>query len=123
MLNPRARAVLDALLPSGEPPLPRGLLDAGFERFHEDFSRTALPSMRLGFSASLWVAAWVAPLLIRRLPPLTRLPPQEREAALEALGKSRFYLLRQCLFLLKAMACFCYGADREVRRSLGMEAP
>lgn len=118
MLSPSARAVLDALLPSGGP-LGPGLLEAGFEEFYEDFERNAVPSLRRGFKAALWAALWISPLLIRRLPPLTRLEPEAREQALEAMGRSRLYLLRQMLLLLKAVSCFCYGADSRVREALG----
>ena len=124
MLSPRERCVLDTLLPSGaHPDLKLGIFDAGFEAFHEDFERTALPSMRWGFRAALFVAAWVSPLLIARLPPITRLERPERERALDALAGSRVYLLRQILLLLKAVVCFGYGGNREVRAALGMRAP
>ncbi len=117
MLTPSARAVLDSLLPSGGP-LGPSLLEAGFEEFYKDFERNAVPSLRMGFKAALWAAFWISPLLIRRLPPLTRLEPEARELALEAMGRSRLYLLRQMLLLLKAVSCFCYGADGRVREAL-----
>ena len=123
MLSPRSRAVLDALLPSGaHPELKLGLFDSGFEEFHADFEKSAAPSMRLGFRAALFAAAWVSPLLVRRLPPLDRLDRESRERALEAMGSSRCGLLRQMLLLLKAVSCLCYGAHPDVRRALGFPA-
>jgi hypothetical protein len=120
MLSESSRVVLDALLPSrAHPELSRGLFDAGFEGFHEDFRKTALPSMRLGFKTALLAATWLAPLLIGRLPPLSRLDREDRERALEAMGKSCLYPIRQLFLLLKAVSSFCYGADPEVRRALG----
>lgn len=120
MLNNRQRAVLDTLLPSGgHPTLGLGLFDAGFDAFYEDFEGTAQPSMVWGFKAALFAASWLSPVLILRLPPLSRLERPDRERALEALGKSRFYLLRQLLLLLKAVCAFCYGADPRVRDALG----
>jgi len=114
MLNARHRVVLDTLLP--------GLFEAGFDDFLARFEKTAPPSMRFGFRAALFAATWLSPLLIRRLPPLSRLPQEERERGLEALAKSRFYLLRQTMLVLKAVACFCYGADAKVRREAGFPA-
>jgi len=120
VLNRRQRAVIEALVPKDGPaPLP-GAFDANFEEFFARFEATALPSMRWGFAAGLWVAAWIAPALILKLPPITRLSTEDREAALEALGKSRIYLLRQMLLLLKAVVSFCYGANPKVRQALGV---
>jgi hypothetical protein len=117
-MNARSRAVLHALLPDqGAPGLP-GVFESGFEAFYADFKKTALPSMRFGFCAAVATATWISPLLIRRLPPLSRLSPEEREKALCALGKSDFYLLRQMSLLLKAVVSFHYGARPEVRRAI-----
>ena len=66
--------------------------------------------MRVGWLAALWVASWISPLLIRRLPPLDRLEPDAREDALNALSKSRIYLLRQVMLLL-------HGRDDEIRQA------
>ncbi len=120
MLNRRQRAVIETLLPAREDGLLPGAIESGFEEFHDRFQRTALPSMRFGFSAALWTAIWLSPPLVGRLPPLSRLSPQDREQALEALGKSRFYLLRQILLLLKAVVSFHYGAHPKVRQALGV---
>lgn len=120
MLNPRDRCVLDTLLPSNSHPvLKKGIFDAGFDEFYRDFESNTIWTMRLGFKAALFCGAWIAPLLIGKIPPLTLHDRPTREAALEALGKSRFYLLRQLLLVLKAISSFCYGANRDVRDSLG----
>lgn len=120
MLSARDRAAVDALLPSKAcEPLPWGAFDAGFEEFFAGFQRTAPASLRFGFRAALFVGVWLSPLLIKRLPPISRLTIDEREQALEALGKCRVYPLRQCLLLLKAVVSFCYGADARVREAVG----
>ncbi|MBI4424790.1 MAG: hypothetical protein HY554_13745 [Elusimicrobia bacterium] len=120
MLSARQRAALEALAPSGaHPALRSGLLDAGFEAFYARFRGEAGAPLRLAFEAALWSAVWVAPLLIGRLPPITRLSPDAREQALEALLCHRVYWLRQLGLVLKAVACFCYGADPLVRDALG----
>ncbi|MBI3553864.1 MAG: hypothetical protein HY077_15320 [Elusimicrobia bacterium] len=117
-MNARSRAVIEALIPQGgQPPLP-GAFESGFDDFYARFQNTALPSMRLGFRAALWAAAWLSPLLIGRVPPLSRLSSEDRERALEAMGASRSYHVRQLLLLLKAVISFHYGAHPAVRRAL-----
>lgn len=118
-MNARERAVMETLLPAGDHDVLPGALEAGFEEFYARFQATALPSMSLGFKAALWTAAWVAPVLAGRLPPITRLPAAERERALEAMGSSRLYLLRQMMLLLKAVTSFHYGAQAPVRKAIG----
>jgi hypothetical protein len=115
-------AVVETLLPSGAHPLlGRGVLDAGFETFMEEFEATAPPRLRLGFRAGVAAATWVAPMLIGRIPPLMLHGRSTRERALEAM--SRPYLLRQLLIALKLVVAFCYGADPEVRVALGYPPP
>lgn len=111
--------MLDALLPPGGPGALPGLLETGFEDFEARWSSEAPVPMVLGWRAALIVAGWISPLLIKRLPPFERLSPEDRTAALEALGKSRFYLLRQISLLIKAVAGFGYGNDPRVRRAIG----
>lgn len=122
MIGPRDRAVLDALLPPGGPEGLPGAFEAGFEDFEKGFAADAPLPMRLGWRAALLAAYWLSPLLIGRLPPLGRLPPAEREDALCAMGKSRFYLIRQVFLLLKAVTSFGYGGARAVRRAVGYDA-
>lgn len=120
-MSPREKAVIDALLPPGGPEGFPGAFDAGFEDFERGFRADAPAPMRLGWRAALFLAAWLSPLLIRRLPPLDRLSAEEREAALEAMGKSRFYLIRQVFLLLKAVTSFGYGGTAAVRRAVGYD--
>ncbi|MBI4348240.1 MAG: hypothetical protein HY553_15470 [Elusimicrobia bacterium] len=121
-MNARQRAALEALLPA-DPAMPVGLFDAGFSEFYARFRAEASPGMRVGFSAALWAAVWVAPLLIGSLPPISRLAPDDRERAMEALVSSRVYALRQLGLVLKAVASFCYGADPRVRDAIGFPKP
>ncbi|MBI5246916.1 MAG: hypothetical protein HY923_07020 [Elusimicrobia bacterium] len=121
-MNPRRRAVIDALLPPGGPAGLPGAFETGFEEFEAEFRRDAPLSMSLGWLAALWVASWVSPLLIRRLPPLDRLTEEDRPRALEAMGKSRVYLLRQSTLLLKMVTSLGYGAAPTVRRAVGYDA-
>jgi len=120
MLKRSSRIVLDTLLPSeGNQVLKYGVLDTDFEAFCSDFERTALPAWRWGFYLALWVANWIAPLLIYRLPPLTRHDRRTRERALTVMETSRVYVLRQLMGLLKTIVCFGYGADQNVRNAIG----
>lgn len=108
------------MLPSGShPALPIGVLDTEFDVFYDGFARTAALPMRLAFGAAIFAATWIAPLLIGRLPPLTRHARVDRERALEALATSRFSTLRQLSVVMKTVICLGYGADPGVRRALG----
>lgn len=119
-LGRRARIVIDTMLPSGShPALPIGAFDADFDGFYDDFARTAAHPMRLAFGAALFAATWIAPLLIGRLPPLTRHARGDRERALQALATSHSSTLRQLAVVMKTVICLGYGADPGVRRALG----
>lgn len=121
-MTPGERAVLDALLPPGGPEGLPGVFEAGFEEWEKRFTADAPMSMRVGWRAALFIAYWISPVLIVRLPPLARLSGDDRENALEAMGKSRFYLMRQCFLLLKAVTSFGYGSTAAVRRAVGYDA-
>ena len=117
------RAVLEALLPAGANRLlPLGVLDSGFEAFLPEFERDAAPQLRRAFRAALLAGGWLAPLLVRRLPPLSRLAPSERERALEAFGHSNVTVLRQLASVLKTVVALHYGAVAEVRQAIGYHA-
>jgi len=119
-VNRRSRIVVDTLLPGGaHSALAKGALQAGFEDFLRDFRNDTPPRLRNGYKAAMFVAIWVSPLLIGRLPPITLYRRPTRERALDALAHSRSYPLRQLLGLLKLTVALCYGADREVRDAIG----
>jgi len=114
------RCVLDTLLPPGRHPLlGLGLSETGFELFLEDFNRAAPPHLRRAFRLGLLAAGWMAPLLVRRLPPLTRLQPADREAALTAMAVSSVPELRQLVSVLKSVISLHYGSLPAVRQSIG----
>lgn len=120
MLSRRDYLILDTLLPSGaHPSLPIGLSDTDFGVFWSEVERTALLSWRRGFRVALWLATWIAPLLIHRLPPLTLYDRPIREEALAAMERSRLYLLRQMIGLLKTTVSLGYGANGNVREAIG----
>lgn len=111
MLTPRHRAVVDALLPG---------LGPDFEAFLADFHANGPLPMRLAWRGALEVGAWVAPLLIGKVGPISRLSPDDAAKALEALARSPVYLLRQQMLLLKSVIALHYGARPEIRAELGM---
>ena len=112
--------MLGALLPSGASlRLELGLLDTGFAEFLAEFEAIAPVGFRRIFRLGLLAAAWVAPLLIRRLPPLSRLPQADRERALAAMERSGLPELRQLLRVVKAVVSLHYGALPAVRQAIG----
>ena len=120
MLTRSERVVLDTLIPSdAHPDLTLGLLDAGFEDFYNELAASTPLAMRVGLRATLFVAIWLAPLLIGKVPPITLYDRETREQALQAMASSRSNLLRQMIFLMKMNAGFCYGANAEVRDAVG----
>lgn len=114
------RDVLDTLLPPGAHPLlPLGIVETGFEEFLADFDRSAPPHLRRAFRAGLLAGGWVAPLLVGRVPPLSRLRTSDRARALAALEASRVPELRQLVSVLKTVASLHYGALPAVREAIG----
>jgi hypothetical protein len=74
--------------------LRHGIFDAGFDAFYADFQKNAIFSMRLGFTAALFLTIWIAPLLILRIPPISLYKRETRERILEAMYRSRLYAVR-----------------------------
>jgi hypothetical protein len=123
MLGKPSRIILDTLLPAAaHPVLKTGILEAGFEEFWSEVERTALPGWRWGLKAALFAANWVSPMLIGRLPPLAMHDRPTRERALAAMETSRFSFMRQMMVLLKTIVSLCYGANRDVRATIGYPA-
>lgn len=114
------RAVLEALLPGGvNPILPLGVMESGFEAFLDEFEALGAIELRRVFRIGLVGAGWIAPLLVGRLPPLSRLSPAARERSLAAMETSEVTLLRQLVRVLKTVVGLHYGSLPAVRRSVG----
>lgn len=114
------RAVLETLLPGGvNPDLPLGVLESGFDKFLDDFREMGAADLQRAFRIALFTAAWIAPLLVRRRPPLSRLGAADREAALAAMDGSDVVVLRQLVRVLKTVVGLHYGALPSVRRTIG----
>ena len=120
LLSRSDAAVLDALLPSGsDPVLALGIMQTGFEGVLDDFRVHAPARLWRAFRLALFVATWLAPLLVRRMPPLTRLNRDDRELALAAMAESRLPELRQLVSVLKTVVSLHYGGLAEVRKAIG----
>jgi hypothetical protein len=72
---------------------------------------------RLLFCSALFLVAWLAPLWVRRLPTITRLPLPLRITALTKLEESR--LGAPLVMGLKTVLCFIYYEQAEPLRELG----
>lgn len=98
------RAVAEAIFlrEAGLPPADR--LDWLCDDF-DDFLEQAGPRSELVLKGALFVATWIAPLAIRRRPPLSRLPARERCDALEAVEQTQVGLP---ILALKAVLCSIY---------------
>ena len=119
-MTKRSRVVLETLLPDGAHPiLSKGLAGAGFEEFYEGFERRAGRKLLFSFRLSLFVAIWIAPLLIGRIPPITLYGRPTRERALMRFFESRITLFRQIALTMKLVLALCYGADPDVREAIG----
>ena len=117
------RAVLGALLPAGmSSRLALGVLDTGFDAFLDEFEQAAPTDLRRAFGLALFTAGWLSPILIRRLPPLSRLAAADRAHALSAMERSRVPELRQLVRVLKTVVSLHYGALPQVRRAIGYHA-
>lgn len=119
-LSGNDRAVLGSLLPArAHPVLGLGILDTEIGAFMTDFRKTSPPHLWRAFRLGLFSAAWVAPLLVRRLPPIARLGESDRERALAAMASSGVPELRQLVGVLKTVVGLHYGGLPEVRASIG----
>lgn len=115
-----SRVVFETMLPArAHAELPLGALDAGIEGLYGDLVHSAPRQVRAGLRMAILAATWISPLLIRRLPPISFYGQETRERAIQSMGRSRVYVLRQLVLLLKATVCLCYGADPRVRDALG----
>ncbi len=108
-------AMCDLLPPaSGLPGVAQTDLDGFLARLAREASFTIWATLVVG--AVLFV---LTPVLTVYVPlPSFLLPRRLRELHADRIVTTRFYLLRQSIFLLKMYACICWGQDSDVRRRL-----
>jgi hypothetical protein len=99
-------ALFEALLPSGvDPRFPDGADRVPTGRYVDDFVTHAPLETVFALRAGLWVAMLAPPFLLRRFRTFMGLAPGEKVALLEALLRSRIYLVRETALLFKIFAC------------------
>lgn len=92
-----------------------GVADTGLDAFLVRLRRetTALVWLGLVLGAVLYA---LTPVLTIYVPlPTFLLSARLRDRHADGIGTTRFYLLRQSVFLLKMYACMCWGQDASVR--------
>jgi hypothetical protein len=114
-----ARAFAEALFADASGPPPSDRIDW---LVHDlaDFVEQAGPRAWLVLTGGLEIATWLAPVLIKKVPPLNRLTIADRQRALEALEHTPAGLP---LFALKAMFCIVYYEHPDVLRDIGVTEP
>ena len=107
--------LLGAMIPGApERSLP-ALGDFDTRAFWRQFGRVAPPLVRLGIRVAVWVITLAPLFVIGKLSLFRKLKAPDRERVLRRLGDSRFYLLRQLVLAVKALACFAYFHQAPVR--------
>lgn len=107
-----------ALMPGTER-LP-GFAERGGYAFVRQLLRETSWSMWLGVVAGSLIFA-VSPVLTLGVPlPSSLLSPERLDAHADRIVRSRYYYLRNLVFLVKMMAALGWGADAEVRGELGL---
>ncbi len=110
------RAAMCGLMPAtGELP---GVADAGIDTFLAQTRRETTPMVWTGLVLGALVYT-ISPVVTVYVPlPSVLLPRRLRDLHADRICTTRFYLLRQAVFLLKMYACMCWGQDAAVRRVL-----
>jgi hypothetical protein len=110
------RAAMRDMLPaSGDFP---GIADTGLDAFLGKLRRETTATVWLGLVLGA-VLFTLAPIVTVYVPlPSFLLPAGLRDRHAERICTTRFYLLRQAVFLLKMYACMCWGQDPAVRARL-----
>ena len=97
-----------------------GIEDYGLDEHLATFKREAPLLIWLGTVAGATLFH-LTPLLTVYVPlPAFLLPARLKDRHAQRITGTRFYLLRQAIFLVKLCAGFCWGADPAVRKRLGL---
>lgn len=99
-----------------------GLADAGVDTFLATVRRESPMLVWVGLVLGAVIFA-VTPVITVYVPlPSFLLPAGLRDTHANRICSTRFYLLRQAVFLLKMYACMCWGQDAAVRRRFNIAA-
>jgi hypothetical protein len=97
-----------------------GLRDTEVREFLRRFRRETTLLMWLGIVLGTLLFI-VSPLFTVGLPlPAFLLPRAKLDRHARKLAASRFYVVRQLMFVVKMIAGFCWGADPKVRRAFNL---
>ena len=115
------RDAFDAMYPAGaDLALPMGISELDVDGYVDALTR-AWPWRAMAAFRVTAVLIGLAPLFVlRTLAPFHRLDAARRLRVLEALARSRVYVVRQMVTLFKASAGLLYGAAPAVRRALAI---
>lgn len=112
-------AMCDLMPASGTLP---GIADTGVTEFLHDVKRESGSMYWLGLVLGAWVYA-LTPFMTVFLPlPAFLLPASLRDKHAQRIVATRFYLVRQAVFLVRLSAGLCWGRDARVREQLGLAA-
>ena len=81
--------------------------------FCERLSKVEAPLLFLGFRLAVWIVTLCPVLMMGRLRTFGGLNLSERDRLLSRLDRSRWFLIRQLLFVIKFMACLWRVRDAE----------
>lgn len=114
------RSAMCDLMPATEH-LP-GIADTGVTAFLHDVKRESGQMYWLGLVLGAWVYA-LTPFMTVFVPlPAFVLPSSLRDKHAQRIVATRFYLVRQAVFLVRLSAGLCWGRDPRVRERLGLSA-
>lgn len=118
-MNWLIRSAMVTLYPRTEA-LP-GIEDTGIDAFLARFRRESTFLIYVGVLLGTFIFHWSTLLTVFIPVPAFLLPAGLREKHAARILTSRFYLLRQAVFLVKLAAGMCWGANPVVREKLGMK--
>jgi len=113
--------MMDTIIPAGvEEKFPQSASETGAEKILEEIVRYTPFITAFGLRATIGLIEIFGPLISAgRFRRFSRLDPGSREEVLNRMYKSKIYLIRQLVLLIKMTACFGWGASPEVRKALG----
>jgi hypothetical protein len=112
-------AMCDLMPASAELP---GIADTGVTEFLHDVKRESGSLYWLGLVMGAWIYA-LTPFMTVFVPlPAFLLPASLRDKHAQRIMATRFYLVRQAVFLVRLSAGLCWGRDPRVREQLGLIA-
>jgi hypothetical protein len=99
-----------------------GLSDTEVREFLRRFRRETTLSIWIGISLGTLLFIWSPPFTVGLPLPAFLLPKKKLDRHARKLAASRYYLVRQLIFLVKMIAGFCWGADPQVRKAFNLKA-